>query len=99
MAVPATQAQSERKLKMYTFIEFIEDKNGDAVDVKVYCNSTCAYTNDNANAWPAYESETCIYCANEGCNKVAVQGTDCESCNTYPVMTDAEINLLLTNNN
>jgi len=95
MTVPATQAQSERKLKMYTFIEFIEDKNGDAVDVKVYCNSTCAYTNDNANALPAYESETCIYCANEGCNKVAVQGTDCEYCE----LGDAEIKLLLTNNN
>ena len=63
------------------YIEHIEDNTGDLVDMKIYCNSTCAYTNANANAWPADESDTCVYCANDGCRERAVIGIDCQFCN------------------
>ena len=66
---------------MTIHIEFVEDVQGDVVDTKVYCNSTCAYLNDKAEAYPTgYESDTCVYCANDGCNSVVITGIDCESC-------------------
>lgn len=66
---------------MVIHLEFVEDAKGDVVDTKVYCNSTCAYLNDKAEAYPCgYESDTCVYCANDGCNNVVITGIECEFC-------------------
>jgi hypothetical protein len=66
---------------MVIHLEFVEDAKGDVVDTKVYCNSTCAYLNDKAEAYPCgYESDTCVYCANDGCNSVVITGIECEFC-------------------
>ena len=72
---------------MTIHIEFVEDVQGDVVDTKVYCNSTCAYFNDKAEAYPTgYESDTCVYCANDGCNSVVITELNVSLvCNTTTV--------------
>jgi hypothetical protein len=86
--MPSAIGRSANEIRSYELVhvEFVEDKQGNAIDVKVYCNSTCAYLNDKAEAYPAgYESDTCVFCANDGCNKVVITGTDCEYCMPYGI--------------
>ena len=40
-----------------TYVEFVEDANGDAVDVLTYCQTHAPNLN---NAWPCWEAEA--YC-------------------------------------
>lgn len=68
---------------MTTHVQFINDDDGDLVDIFYYCSAFC-YTQDtgksaDGHAWPGgSETDYDVYCANENCNALLWKGL--ESC-------------------
>lgn len=63
---------------MSTYIDFVEDQQGDLVDIRVYCWAGCAPDDVRSRGrWPSGppESDCCTYCAE--CSDLLAHGLQC----------------------
>jgi hypothetical protein len=65
---------------------YVEDENGELIDVLPYCSDACARTDENYAGWAgAHETEFTTWCMNCG---VVIGGFEPECEHVYPVVVN-----------